>query len=32
MLDPYHGSKLAALEEAMHALGKRFILTVEEAA
>ena len=32
MLDPYHGSKLAALEEAMHALGKRFVLTVEEAA
>jgi len=32
MLDPYYGTKLAALEEAMHVLGKRFVLTVEEAA
>lgn len=32
MLDPYHGTKLPALEAAMHALGKRFVLTVEEAA
>lgn len=32
MLDPYYGTKLPALEEAMHALGKRFVLTVEEAA
>ena len=29
MLDPYHGTKLPALEEAMRALGKRFVLTVE---
>jgi antitoxin HicB len=32
MLDPYHGTKLPTLEAAMHALGKRFVLTVEEAA
>ena len=32
MLDPYYGSKLPALENAMLALGKRFVLTVEEAA
>jgi antitoxin HicB len=29
MLDPYHGTKLPALEDAMRALGKRFVLTVE---
>ena len=32
MLDPYYGSKLPALESAMLALGKRFVLTVEQAA
>lgn len=32
MLDPYYGSKLPALEAGMKALGKRFVLTVEEAA
>ncbi len=32
MLDPYYGSKLPALEDAMRALGKRFVLTVEQAA
>lgn len=32
MLDPYYGSKLAQLEAGMRALGKRFVLTVEEAA
>lgn len=32
MLDPYYGSKLPALEDAMRALGKRFVLSVEEAA
>jgi len=32
MLDPYYGSKLSSLEEAMKALGKRFVLSVEEAA
>jgi antitoxin HicB len=31
MLDPYHGTKLPALEAAMNALGKRFVLSVEEA-
>lgn len=32
MLKPYHGTKLAMLETAMRALGKRFVLKVEEAA
>ncbi len=32
MLDPYYGTKLPALEAGMAALGKRFRLTVEEAA
>jgi hypothetical protein len=32
MLDPYYGSKLPALEAGMKALGKRFVLKVEEAA
>jgi len=32
MLDPYNGSKLPQLEAGMRALGKRFVLTVEEAA
>lgn len=32
MLDPYYGSKLPQLEAGMIALGKRFVLTVEEAA
>jgi antitoxin HicB len=32
MLDPYYGSKLPALEAAMLALGKRFVLQVEEIA
>ena len=32
MLDPYHATKLPALEEAMKALGKRYILLVEEVA
>ena len=32
MLDPYYGTKLPALENAMASLGKRFVLTVEEAA
>ena len=32
MLDPYHGTKLATLEAGMHALGKRYVLSVEEAA
>ena len=32
MLDPYYGSKLPALEAAMLAMGKRYVLTVEEAA
>lgn len=32
MLDPYHSTKLPALEEAMKALGKRYVITVEEAA
>ena len=31
MLDPYHATKLPALEEALHALGQRFVLTVEAA-
>jgi len=32
MLDPYHATKLPALEEAMKALGKRYIVLVEEMA
>jgi antitoxin HicB len=32
MLNPYHGTKLAMLETAIGALGKRFVLNVEEAA
>ena len=32
MLNPYHGTKLSMLEAAIHALGKRFVLKVEEAA
>jgi antitoxin HicB len=31
MLNPYHGTKLAMLETAIGALGKRFVLKVEEA-
>jgi len=30
MLNPYHSTKLPALEEAMKALGKRFSITVED--
>ena len=29
MLDPYYGTKLPAMEAAMRALGKRFVLSVE---
>ena len=32
MLNPYHGTKLGMLETAIGALGKRFVLKVEEAA
>ena len=32
MLNPYHGTRLAMLETATGALGKRFVLKVEEAA
>ena len=32
MLDPYYGSKLPSLEAGMLALGKRFVVSVEEAA
>ena len=32
MLNPYHGTKLAMLETAIGALGKRFVLKVEHAA
>ncbi len=32
MLDPYYGSKLPALEAGMLAMGKRYVLTVEQAA
>ena len=32
MLDPYYSTKLPALEAGMSALGKRFVLIVEEAA
>jgi antitoxin HicB len=31
MLDPYHATKLAALDEALQVLGKRLVLTVEPA-
>ena len=31
MLDPYHATKLPALDEALHALGQRFVLGVEPA-
>lgn len=31
MLDPYHASKLSALDEALHALGQRFVVAVEPA-
>jgi antitoxin HicB len=30
MLDPYHATKLPALEDAMKVLGKRFSITVED--
>ena len=32
MLDPYHQTKLGAIEAGLRALGKRIVLTVEEAA
>jgi hypothetical protein len=32
MLDPYYGSKLPLLDAGMRALGKRFVISVEEAA
>jgi antitoxin HicB len=32
MLDPYHGTKLSTLDAAIGALGKRFVLKVQEAA
>ena len=32
MLDPYHRTKLASLEAGLRALGKRLVVTVEEAA
>jgi antitoxin HicB len=32
MLDPYYGTKLPALEDGMRALGKRFVVTVEDVA
>ena len=32
MLDPYHRTKLPAIEEGLKALGKRLVVTVEEAA
>lgn len=31
MLDPYHASKLSALDEALRALGQRFVVAVEPA-
>ncbi len=31
MLDPYHATKLPALDEALHALGQRFVLVVAAA-
>ena len=30
MLDPYHATKLTALEDAMKVLGKRLVVTVED--
>ena len=32
MLDPYHRTKLPAIEAGLRALGKRLVVTVEEAA
>jgi antitoxin HicB len=32
MLDPYHATKLPALEAGLRALGKRLVITVEKAA
>lgn len=32
MLDPYHATKLQSLDDAMHVLGKRLVITVEEIA
>lgn len=32
MLDPYHRTKLPAIESGLRALGKRLVVTVEEAA
>lgn len=32
MLDPYHATKLGALEAGLRALGKRLVVTIEEAA
>ncbi len=32
MLDPYHQTKLPAIESALRALGKRLVVSVEEAA
>lgn len=31
MLDPYHATKLPALDEALHALGQRFVLGIAAA-
>lgn len=30
MLDPYHGTRLAALEDAMRVFGKRLVISVED--
>ena len=32
MLDPYHHTKLSAIEAGLRALGKRLVVSVEEAA
>jgi antitoxin HicB len=32
MLNPYHATKLASIDAALRALGKRLVVTVEEAA
>lgn len=32
MLDPYHRTKLPAIEDGLRALGKRLVVTIEEAA
>lgn len=32
MLDPYHGSKLAAMEAGLNVLGKQLVVTVRDAA